>query len=185
MNVLGLTGVCVVLLMTFYYQLTNPVSPVLPVSPCPLCLLQRLGFIVAGCGFLFNILHRVKNIHYGMVILGCMVTCISAARQIFLQITLGNLADGPTLFGLRLYIWAFVVAVLYIFAVAFIMILRELARKFKVFSLFPTLSKMVGFLFVFLIAANLLTVILECGNGLCTSDSVRYDVLSNWVLSSS
>ncbi|WP_406604106.1 disulfide bond formation protein B [Bartonella gliris] len=165
MNILGLIGLCMVLLMAFYYQLTKTQSSVVP---CPLCLLQRLGFVIAGCGFLFNILHRVKNVHYGMVVLGCAVTCLSAARQIFLQITLGNLADGPTLFGLRLYIWAFVIAVLYIFTVAFIMILRELADKFKVFSLFLVLGKMVSFLFVLLIAANLLTAIFECGTGLCT-----------------
>ncbi|WP_113760688.1 disulfide bond formation protein B [Candidatus Bartonella washoeensis] len=166
-------------------KIHHPVSPVLPVSPCPLCLLQRLGFIVAGCGFLFNILHRVKNIHYGMVIFGCTVTCISAAKQILLQMILGNLADGPTLFGLRLYSWAFIVSVLYIFVVAFIMILSEVSHKFKICSPFSVLSKMASFLFVFLIAANLLTVILECGDGLCASDSVRYGVLSNWFHSSS
>ncbi|MBB5074307.1 disulfide bond formation protein DsbB [Bartonella callosciuri] len=164
MNVLGLIGLCIVLLMTFYYQLTNPAPPVLP---CSLCLLQRLGFIIAGCGFLFNIFQRVKNIHYSMVILGCIATGLSAAKQIFLQITLGNLGNGPTLFGLRLFIWAFVIAILYVVAVTFIMILNKSAYKFKKFTLFPLLNKMAGFLFVFLIAANLLTVIFECGSGLC------------------
>lgn len=176
MNVLGLIGLCIVLLMAFYYQLTKPVSSGVP---CPLCLLQRLGFIIAGCGFLFNIFYRVKNIHYGMVVLGCTVTCLSAAQQIFLQITLGNLGDDPTLFGMRLYIWAFILAVLYIFAVSFIMMLTELARKFKAFALFPLLSKTVGFLFVFLIAANLLTAILECGTGQCTGNPIKYGMLSN------
>ncbi|SPU27651.1 Uncharacterised protein [Candidatus Bartonella washoeensis] len=90
-----------------------------------------------GGGFLFNILHRVKNIHYGMVIFGCTVTCISAAKQILLQMILGNLADGPTLFGLRLYSWAFIVSVLYIFVVAFIMILSEVSHKFKYALLSP------------------------------------------------
>ncbi|EJF79760.1 disulfide bond formation protein B [Bartonella doshiae] len=175
MNVLGLIGLCVVLLMTFYYQPTKPVPSVVP---CPLCLLQRLGFIIAGCGFLFNIFHRVKNIHYGMVVLGCTVTCLSAAMQIFFQITLGNLGDGPTLFGMRLYIWAFIIAVLYIVVVSFIMVLTKFARKFKVFAFFPMLSKMVGFLFVFLISANLLTAILECGTGQCTGGPVKYGMLS-------
>ncbi|WP_161510643.1 disulfide bond formation protein B [Bartonella quintana] len=182
MNVLGLIGLSTVLLMAFYYQLTKPAPSVVP---CPLCLLQRLGFIIAGCGFLFNIHLRVRKIHYGMVILGCMVICISASRQIFLQITLGDLGDGPTLFGLRLYIWAFIIAGLCLFAVAFIMILSEWTRKFKVFSPFPRLSGMASFLFVFLIAANLLTAILECGTGLCTNDPVKYGMLSNWFSSSS
>ncbi|GAA5108645.1 disulfide bond formation protein B [Bartonella jaculi] len=174
MNVLGLAGLSLVLLMAFYYQLTKPVSSA---APCPLCLLQRLGFIIAGCGFMFNIFHRVKTIHYGMVVLGCMVTCLSAAKQIFLQIIFGNLGEGTTLFGLRLYIWAFMIAALYIVVVAFVMVLTEWAHKFKVFALFPIISKMAGFLFVLLIAANLLTAIVECGTGQCTSGPVKYGML--------
>ncbi|EJF79027.1 hypothetical protein MCO_00556 [Bartonella sp. DB5-6] len=178
MNILGLTGLCVVLLSAFYYQLTKPVSSGVP---CPLCLLQRLGFIIAGCGFLFNIFHKVKNIHYGMVVLGCTVTCFSAAKQIFLQITLGNLGDGPTLFGMRLYIWAFMIAILYIVMVSFIIILTELVHKFKVFALFPLFSKITSFLFVFLIAANLLTALLECGTSQCTGNPIKYGMFFNRV----
>ncbi|CAF26582.1 hypothetical protein Q648_00895 [Bartonella quintana JK 12] len=179
MNVLGLIGLSTVLLVAFYYQLVKFELP------CPLCLLQRVGLILAGCGFLFNIHHKVKNTHYGMVILGCMVTSVVAARQVFLHITPDDLGYGSTFFGLHFYTWAFLIAVLCIFAVTFIMILSELAHKFKVFSPIPLLSGAASFLFIFLIAANLVSTVLECGGGQCADDPVRYELLSNWFPSSS
>ncbi|CAK02223.1 disulfide bond formation protein B [Bartonella tribocorum] len=179
MNTLGLIGLSVVLVVAFYYQLVKFELP------CPLCLLQRVGLMLAGCGFLLNIHHKVKNTHYGMVIIGCMVTSAVAARQVFLHITPDDLGYGSTFFGLHFYTWAFIISVLCIFAVASVMILGELAHKFKEFSAFPILSKTASFLFVFLIAANLISTILECGGGQCADDPVRYELLSNWFPSES
>ncbi|WP_019222679.1 disulfide bond formation protein B [Bartonella rattaustraliani] len=179
LNALGLIGLSIVLVIAFYYQLVKFELP------CPLCLLQRVGLMLAGCGFLLNIHYKVKNTHYGMVILGCMVTSIIAARQVFLHITPDDLGYGSTFFGLHFYTWAFIISVLCIFAVSVVMILSELAHKFKVFSPFPMLSKAAGFLFVFLIAANLVSTILECGGGQCADDPVEYELLSSWFPSSS
>ncbi|MDD9334139.1 MAG: disulfide bond formation protein B, partial [Bartonella sp.] len=72
-----------------------------------------------------------------------------------------------------------------IFAVVFVMILSEVSHKFKICSPFPVLSKMASFLFVFLIAAKLVSTVLECGSGQCADDPVRYELLSNWFPSSS
>ncbi|MET3590467.1 disulfide bond formation protein DsbB [Bartonella silvatica] len=179
MNTLGLIGLSVALAVAFYYQLVKFELP------CPLCLLQRVGLMLAGCGFLLNIHYKVKNTHYGMVILGCMVTSIVAARQVFLHITPDDLGYGSTFFGLHFYTWAFIISVLCILAVAFLMILGELAHKFKAFSPFPLLSRTASFLFIFLIAANLFSTILECGGGQCADDPVEYELLSNWFPSSS
>ncbi|WP_317993769.1 disulfide bond formation protein B [Bartonella gliris] len=179
MNALGLLGLSVSLLVAFYYQLVKFELP------CPLCLLQRVGLMLAGCGFLLNIHHRVKNTHYCMVILGCMVTSVVAARQVFLHITPDDLGYGSTFLGLHFYTWAFIISVLCIFAVAFVMILSEVSRNFKMFSPSPVLSKVATFLFVFLIAANLVSTVLECGSGQCADDPVRYELLANWFSSSS
>ncbi|MBB5074309.1 disulfide bond formation protein DsbB [Bartonella callosciuri] len=178
LNVLGLIGLSIVLMVAFYYQLVRFELP------CPLCLLQRVGLILAGCGFLLNIHHKVKNTHYGMVILGCMVTSIVAARQVFLHITPDDLGYGSTFFGLHFYTWAFIISVLCILAVSCLMILSEVADKFKTFTPFPILSKMASFLFIFLIAANLVSTVLECGGGQCADDPVRYELLSSWFPSS-
>ncbi|EJF74185.1 disulfide bond formation protein B [Bartonella alsatica] len=179
MNTLGLIGLSIVLVVAFYYQLVKFELP------CPLCLLQRVGLMLAGCGFLLNIHHKVKNTHYGMVILGCMVTSIVAARQVFLHITPDDLGYGSTFFGLHFYTWAFIISVLCILGVSIVMILGELAHKFKEFSPFPIFAKMASSLFIFLIAANLISTVLECGGGQCADDPVRYELLSNWFPSSS
>ncbi|WP_208441504.1 disulfide bond formation protein B [Bartonella raoultii] len=179
MNTLGLIGLSIVLMVAFYYQLVKFELP------CPLCLLQRVGLMLAGCGFLLNIHHKVKNTHYGMVILGCMVTSVVAARQVFLHITPDDLGYGSTFLGLHFYTWAFIISVLCILAVSVVMMLGELAHKFKVFSPFPVLEKVASFLFVFLIAANLVSTVLECGGGQCADDPVEYELLSSWFPSSS
>ncbi|EJF79978.1 disulfide bond formation protein B [Bartonella doshiae] len=174
MNNLGLIGLSVVLLVAFYYQLVKFELP------CPLCLLQRVGLMLAGCGFLLNVHHKIKSTHYGMVILGCVVTSVVAARQVFLHITPDDLGYGSTFLGLHFYTWAFIISVLCILAVTFVMILGDVSHKFKEFSPLPGLSKVASFLFIFLIAANLVSTILECGGGQCADDPVRYELLSSW-----
>ncbi|WP_336288163.1 MULTISPECIES: disulfide bond formation protein B [unclassified Bartonella] len=173
-NCLGLIGLSIVLLVAFYYQLVKFELP------CPLCLLQRVGLILAGCGFLLNIHHKIKNTHYSMVILGCMVTSIIAARQIFLHITPDDLGYGSMFLGFHFYTWAFIISVLCILAVIFILILSELPYEFKLFSHFPMFHKIVSGVFVFLIAANLVSTILECGSGQCADDPVEYELLVDW-----
>ncbi|WP_074381591.1 disulfide bond formation protein B [Bartonella doshiae] len=174
MNNLGLIGLSVVLLVAFYYQLVKFELP------CPLCLLQRVGLMLAGCGFLLNVHHKIKSTHYGMVILGCVVTSVVAARQVFLHITPDDLGYGSTFLGLHFYTWAFIISILCILAVTFVMILGDVSHKFKEFSPLPGLSKVASFLFIFLIAANLVSTILECGGGQCADDPVRYELLSSW-----
>ncbi|PWL04715.1 disulfide bond formation protein B, partial [Candidatus Liberibacter asiaticus] len=49
LNILGLLGIFAVLIVAFYYQI------ILHEIPCPLCLLQRVGIIMIGIGFLFNL----------------------------------------------------------------------------------------------------------------------------------
>ncbi|WP_336276977.1 disulfide bond formation protein B [Bartonella sp. CB178] len=177
MNSLGLIGLSIVLLVAFYYQLMKFELP------CPLCLLQRVGLMLAGCGFLLNICNKIKNTHYAMVILGCMVTGIVAIRQIFLHIEPGDLGYGSTFFGLHFYSWTFIISVLCILGVVVVMVLTELSHKFKVLPSLPMLNKTASFLFIFLIAANLVSTVLECGSGQCADDPVRYELLSSWFLS--
>ncbi|WP_332065723.1 disulfide bond formation protein B [Bartonella sp. CB189] len=173
MNCLGLIGLSIVLLVAFYYQLVKFELP------CPLCLLQRAGLILAGCGFLFNIYHNVKNTHYAMVILGCMVTGVIAARQVFLHITPDDLGYGSAFLGLHFYTWAFIISVLCILGVIIVMILTEMLQV-KRFAPLPSFSRLASFLFIFLITANLISTVLECGSGQCADDPVRYELLSEW-----
>ncbi|WP_455475044.1 disulfide bond formation protein B [Bartonella sp. B30(2025)] len=174
MNALGLISLSLVLIIAFYFQLEKSELP------CPLCLLQRVGFILAGFGFFFNIYYKVKNTHYAMIIIGCMVTILVATRQILLHIMPGEAGYGSAFFGIHLYSWAFITSILCILGVVLIMILTELTNKFKVLPSLPLLKKTASALFIFLIAANLVSTVLECGSGQCVGNPVRYELLHHW-----
>uniref|UniRef100_UPI0020C38DC2 disulfide bond formation protein B n=1 Tax=Salmonella enterica TaxID=28901 RepID=UPI0020C38DC2 len=75
-NQVGLLGICVALVVAFYYQLVRQELP------CPICLLQRAGLNIAGFGFLFNLCFGLRGIHYGMEIIGSILTGVMASRQI-------------------------------------------------------------------------------------------------------
>ncbi|MDL4915751.1 MAG: disulfide bond formation protein B [Enterobacterales bacterium endosymbiont of Blomia tropicalis] len=171
-NFLGLIGISITLLIAFYYQLVESELP------CPLCLLQRVGLILAGCGFLFNIQQGIKNTHYGMVIIGCIVTGIIAARQMFLHITPGDTGYGSTFMGIHFYTWALLSSVLLIMFVAVIMPLNDLSKNLINLPSLPGANKVASLLFVFLIAGNLVSTVLECGSGQCADNPLRYELLS-------
>ncbi|AZE48322.1 hypothetical protein C4K04_2650 [Pseudomonas chlororaphis] len=77
LNIVGLLGVSFSLLIAFYYQLA------LQEIPCPLCLLQRVGMIAMGFGFLMNIRFGIRSVHYGVALLGALLTGVIASRQMF------------------------------------------------------------------------------------------------------
>ncbi|MGY3916358.1 disulfide bond formation protein B [Aeromonas australiensis] len=169
LNTIGLLGVSLTLLVAFYYQLY------LSELPCPLCLLQRVGFIVAGIGFMLNLQFGARGTHYGIVIIGALTTAIIATRQVFLHILPGDPGYGSTFLGLHFYTWSLVSALLIILAVALVLIMSDeiklslpgLARGGRIASL----------LFVILIAANLASTLLECGTGPCEDNPTFYQLL--------
>ncbi|KDS03141.1 inner membrane protein [Salmonella enterica subsp. enterica serovar Heidelberg str. RI-11-014316] len=93
---MGLLGICVALVVAFYYQLVRHELP------CPICLLQRAGLIIAGFGFLFNLCFGLRGIHYGMVIIGSILTGVMASRQICLHIMPGDTGYGSAIFWITL-----------------------------------------------------------------------------------
>jgi disulfide bond formation protein DsbB len=170
MNILGLFGICVILIVAFYYQLGRFELP------CPLCLLQRVGIIMIGFGFLFNIYFGVKNTHYSFSLLGCIVTGFVAMRQVSLHILPGDTGYGSTFFGLHFYTWAAVLSIITIIAIAIIMPLK--AGNDNAAKNSPhILGKLAMGLFAILIAANLVSTVLECGSGQCDDNPTFYQLL--------
>ena len=55
-------------------------------TPCPLCLLQRMGMIGVAIAALLNIHFGSKSSHYGLMLLSAMTGCAVAIRQILLHI---------------------------------------------------------------------------------------------------
>lgn len=170
LNGVGLLGISVILAIAFYYQL------VLSELPCPLCLLQRTGMILVGFGFLFNICFGIKNTHYSIALIGAVITGLIAARQVFLHILPGDLGYGSTFIGLHFYTWALVASILITVAVAVIMILPKSDSAQAIVPKSFT-AKIVITVFTLLIAANLVSTLLECGGGQCADDPTFYQLL--------
>ncbi|MGK0737010.1 disulfide bond formation protein B [Yokenella regensburgei] len=171
-NMVGLLGICVSLAVAFYYQL------VWHELPCPLCLLQRIGFIIAGFGFLFNLCFCLRLTHYGMVIIGSVLTGIIASRQMFLHIMPGDTGYGSAFLGLHFYTWSLIMSVLVITAVAVILAISDLNVMFRQLNINSVLFRIIGLVFITLIAANFVSTILECGGGQCSDNPVIYNLLS-------
>lgn len=171
-NMVGLLGICVSLIVAFYYQL------VIHELPCPLCLLQRIGLIIAGFGFLFNICFFLRGSHYGMVIIGSILTGIIASRQMFLHIMPGDTGYGSAFLGLHFYTCALITSILIIFAVAVILAISDLKIVFSPLNINSVTFRIVGWVFIVLITANLISTILECGGGQCADNPVIYNLLS-------
>lgn len=171
-NMVGILGICVSLVVAFYYQL------VMHELPCPLCLLQRIGLIISGFGFLFNVYFGLRNLHYGMVIIGSILTGIMASRQVFLHILPSDTGYGSAFLGLHFYTWALVTSVVIIAATAVILAISEMNASIRPLKITPALSRIAGWGFLLLIAANLVSTVLECGYGQCTDNPIIYELLS-------
>ncbi len=90
------------LLVAFYYQFA------LGELPCPLCALQRVGFIVAGVALMLNLRNGYAPAHYGLVLLTSVAAASASLRQIALHVVPGSGSYGSALFGWHFYTWAFV-----------------------------------------------------------------------------
>lgn len=172
LNMLGLLGTSSVLTVAFFYQL------VLGELPCPLCLLQRVGFVAVGMGFLFNMRFGERPAHYAMILLASLVTGFISLRQVSLHLAPGDPGYGSALLGLHFYTWALIAAVSIVGYVALVFVLKDVAGKRAGDApMSGPAPNAVFAIFAFLIAANLLSTVLECGAGQCDDNPVRYLLL--------
>jgi disulfide bond formation protein DsbB len=186
LNALALLGITALLVFAFADQF------LFSDLPCPLCLLQRVGFVLAGFGFALNILYAPRPSHYGLVIISALAGSATAGRQVLLHILPGSGAYGDPLFGLHFYTWAFISFASIIAGCAFLMMLAEqpqtgnsqlsatVGSAHRVSSS-SNIVKQVGLfavlLFGVLVAANGVATFLQCSTGLCPDDPTHYELL--------
>ena len=172
LNLLGLLGISLILAVAFFYQLA------LGELPCPLCLLQRAGFIAVGMGFLFNLRLGERPSHYAMILMSSLVTGFISMRQVSLHLAPGDPGYGSALFGLHFYTWALIAAVGIVCYVALVFVVKDMfGARDKDAPLGGAASNAVFAIFALLVAANLLSTVLECGAGQCDDNPVRYLLL--------
>lgn len=172
LNMLGLLGISAVLAVAFFYQF------VLGELPCPLCLLQRVGFIAVGMGFLFNIRLGERPAHYAMILVASLVTGFISLRQVSLHLAPGDSGYGSALLGLHFYTWALIAAVGIVGYVALVFVLKDVSGRRDGDAPMSGPAPNAAFaIFALLVAANLLSTVLECGAGQCDDNPVRYLLL--------
>ncbi|UOK40580.1 disulfide bond formation protein B [Pseudomonas palleroniana] len=167
LNALGLLGMCVVLMVAFFYQFA------LHSLPCTLCNLIRAGLIALGLGFLFNLRLGIKNKHYSFAIVGALLAGGVSLRHMLLHIVPGDPGYAETVFGIHMYTWSAIASVAAIVYIAGLMLLPESRSVARM----PLISKGIAGLFVAVIAVNLVSIVIEGGFNQDLTDPQDYYLL--------
>lgn len=139
--------------------------------PCPLCILQRMGMILAvmGPAWMIAVGNRHEKIDqvvftraFGMTVLGSILGGAISIRQILLHIEPGNPGYGSPVWGLHLYTWALLVfAALLLDAGIHMTFVRYdvpiVPHRRRI------ISKLVLWLFWLTVLANAIAVLVEAG----------------------
>jgi disulfide bond formation protein DsbB len=161
LNTLAVLGIVGVLLFLLYWQFAHGEQL------CSLCLVQRLGLIGAGLGFMLNVRFGSSEAHYGVVIISALVGGAAAARQILLYIVPDTGSYGSVLYGWHFYTWA-LVAFAAVVALAGVLLFIQAQFLEGTHDLRPSLvAQGVGWLFVAVALASAASTLLECGFGAC------------------
>ncbi len=162
LNALGLVAVDTVLVLAFADQLW------FRDLPCPICILQRAGFIAAGFGIALNLIFGPRPSHYGVAILGAVVGGIMSADQVLHYVVPGSGSYGNAIFGLHLYSWALIMFVAIVVGCG-VMLLFD--RQYEPSGPPPlrqvTLPILAVALLALLAVGNVLSTLAICGVGLC------------------
>jgi disulfide bond formation protein DsbB len=168
LDTLALYGVGLVLAVAFYYQF------VLGELPCPLCALQRVGFLVAGVALILNLRNDYSPAHYGLVLLSSVAAGSASLRQIALHVVPGSGSYGSALFGFHFYTWAFVGYGALIAYVGAMLLVGDKASDSSRPRALSTFEVVACALLVGVAAVNVLAFLLECGLGPCPDDPTGY-----------
>lgn len=136
-------------------------------TPCPLCLLQRIGMIALATSLALNLRFGIRPQHYGIGLFCCLFGGTVALRQISLHVCPGFPEFGIPVLGISLYTWSFFVFACSVLAIGILLCLytsheeKESSVKERFFHSFA-----IGFLLA-VTAANVITTFLQCGLGDC------------------
>ncbi|NCX93468.1 MAG: disulfide bond formation protein B [Gammaproteobacteria bacterium] len=167
-NAFELLGLLIVLILAFGLQF------ILHELPCPLCLLQRVGFIGIGIGFLLNLQFGFRPSHYALALASALFTAGVALRQIALHIVPGTGSYGSAIFGIHLYSWSFLFAFLVIVYTVIILGFDFQYRAPENSEVKKTTTRILGGLLLLLAISNAVSGFMECGFNACPDDPVHY-----------
>jgi hypothetical protein len=170
LNILGLLGITFVLLMGSVLQVAwNEL-------PCPLCLLQRIGFVMVMFGFMLNIIYGTQQRHYGVILIGALFGAATALRQVSLHVIPGTPGFGSPILGMHYYTWAFVIFMMTIVGVAVLLMLWNKEWSSEVYQM-GIFDKFACILAIVAVLINVLSTFIECGPYQCPDNPVSYWLL--------
>ncbi|WP_249689722.1 disulfide bond formation protein B [Stappia sp. WLB 29] len=171
LNALALLAVSAVLGVAFLDQFAKDELP------CPLCLLQRAGFLLLAIGPVLNVARGPRPAHYGVTILAGLVGAGFAMRQVLLHIEPGDAGYGAPFLGLHFYTWAFVVFVAAVAACGLMLVLRAPGEEARPAVRLTGLSLVAVLLVLAMAALNTASTLVECGFDSCPDDPTVYRLL--------
>jgi disulfide bond formation protein DsbB len=153
----------VVMLSAFFIQFVKGEFP------CPLCMLQRYGMILATLGALFVIMQARRGVlttaryaqGLGLGLIGVLAGASVSVRQIELHILPGDPGYGEPFLRLHLYTWAFVTFVIVMIYVGVMLALmpRGIPRAPAEGTAARTVSTVIIWVFIGVVAANVIAII--------------------------
>jgi disulfide bond formation protein DsbB len=172
LNALGLLAIVGILAFAFADQI------IYGDLPCPLCILQRAGFVAAGFGLALNLRFGPRPSHYAMTMLGAVTGGSISLRQIALHVVPGSGSYGNAFLGLHFYTWAFILFGLIVIGTAVMLLFdRQFGDAGKASVPLAGLTMAVVGLFAVLTLGNGVSTLLECGMGLCPDNPTDYLLL--------
>ncbi len=147
--------------------------------PCPLCLLQRLAFVLMTLGPLLNLRFGVRQRHYAVSMLAALFGMMVSMRQVLLHIVPGTGHYGFAVIDLHLYTWAFVFFTVALLVIALMLMLHpETSSDDRVYPQSDPKIK-IAFVFMGLITATLVVAtFLQCG-WQCPDNPTSYKLVLN------
>ncbi|MCX8954520.1 disulfide bond formation protein B [Ruegeria sp. NA] len=174
LNAIGMLAVSLVLALAFFYQL------VLYELPCPLCLLQRVGFVAVGVGLGLNLLYGARPQHYAIMLIAALYGGSVSIRQILLHIVPGTGHYGSPVLGLHYYTWAGIAFFLVLLGTSFMLLFDrqyDSGAASEVRFGGNKLAKTAFFVMLALAVLNAGSTLLECGPGICDDPPTDYKLI--------
>ncbi len=168
-NIFEICGLWILILLTLLIQFY------LDELPCPLCLLQRFGFMGMMMGLCLNLRFGYKSNHVALSLLFAVFTAFVALRQIALHVVPGTGTYGSAIFGLHLYTWSFIIAMAFIIFNSFVLSLETPPSKKDINDKSSKIVQKISFLLVGVVmVVNIISVFLECGFSQCPDNPMIY-----------
>lgn len=154
LNLLGVIAIVSVNGLAFFLQWHEGVPP------CTLCMLQRLGLLMAGFGLLLNLRYGFKGIHYSVVLVSIIFSMVVASRQILLHIVPGSGAYGHPFLGLHLYTLVWIFSLLFMLYIALLLCFSaQFAPRSRLVSYHRFMPRVCLLVFVLLLGVTVANVV--------------------------